>query len=92
MSNAYHGTLVAATVTTVTIDVTDANQLYIHNLDTSAQIYVTVGTGVAPVSAATGSILVRAASSRSWPTAALAGSVIVKMISAGTPAYSVDAV
>jgi hypothetical protein len=83
-----HATLVAATVDTVTFS-TDWQSVEILNRATSGDIYATVD-GTTPVSGADDTIFVgpNQAVTVRLPTTG-AGTDVIKLISAGTPAYSV---
>lgn len=83
-----HATLVAATVDSVTLS-QDWGSVEILNRSTSGDIYATVD-GTTPVSAADNTIYVGPgqAVQVSMPTTG-AGTDDVKLISAGTPSYSV---
>jgi hypothetical protein len=92
---AKHATLGAATVDSVLLSWT-GRRIQVANHDAAAIIYVTVGGPTVagttdPVSAADDTFVVRPASSTfiPWPTSTV-GPVCVKLISAGTPAYSVQ--
>lgn len=87
MANIEHGTLVADTVTTVTLD-SDAQEVEVLNRDGAAEIYFTVdgadptveGDDCQVLPAAIGAVQVRAPGG---------GVTDVKLISEGTPTFSV---
>jgi hypothetical protein len=83
-----HQTLVAATPDQVTLPSGYPN-VEVTNRDSTAVIYFTVD-GTVPVSAADGTYVVMPLSALriNFPT----GATVVKLISAGTPAYSVTGV
>jgi hypothetical protein len=88
-----HGTLVAATVTTVTL--TSVKQsLRVQNRSTDQQIYYTYGAGVAadPTVAGDDTFAIPPGATDEWiDLGAVGAGFVVKLISAGTPAFSVEA-
>lgn len=84
-----HATLTASTVDTVTLD-GDYDSVEILNRDGSAEIYATVDTGTAPTVGGTNCDVLPATIGAVTLNASAYGSpTIVKLISTGTPAYSV---
>lgn len=86
-----HATLVAATVDSVTLSL-DYSQVEIVNRSTTGDIYATVD-GTTPVSAADDTIYIGPGQALvlALPTTG-AGTDVIKLISAGTPSYSVTGV
>lgn len=93
-----HGTLVAATVTTVTIaGVTRLNTVTVVNMDGVDEIYAVIGVeGTVPANPTVGGAdsiglasTAGAAYRESYGIRAHSGNIVVKLISAGTPQYSV---
>lgn len=93
-----HGTLVAATVATVTVTAdtdtvsavlgdTTTTKVEVVNRSGAAEIYFTVD-GTAPTVGGTASYVLPA-SICSYSVEGVHGSVVVKLISSGTPTYSV---
>ena len=98
-NTAVHQTLVAQTVDTVTL--TPANAAYgevtVVNRSGAAEIYFTVGSGsnlpATPVVAANDTYVLPASmGSFSVPWSGGSGGAVVKLISSGTPTYSVQGV
>ncbi len=86
-----HATLVAATADSVTLS-TDYQSAEVMNRATTGDIYFTVD-GTTPVSAADNTLVVPPGGSLvvTLPSSG-AGNDVVKLISAGTPAYSVTGI
>jgi hypothetical protein len=82
-----HVTLVAATVTTVTLD-KDYNQVEVLNVDGAAAVYFTTN-GSTPAVGANGSNVIPAAIGSLTVLPGTTGNTVVKLISAGTPTVSV---
>lgn len=88
-SRSVHATLAASTVDTVTLDA-DYAFVEIVNRDGSAEIYATVDSGVTPTVGGAGcDVLPAAMGSLVIDATAYGPPTIVKLISSGTPAYSV---
>lgn len=91
---AYHSTLVASTVDTVTLD-KGAEYITVVNRSGAAEIYFTVGTTVTPPAAPTvggNDTYVLPAATSSVRVASGIGPIEVQVISAGTPTYSVEVI
>lgn len=84
-----HATLVASTVDTVTLTNTQIDEVEILNRDGSAEIYFTVDGTAPTVGGNNTNVLPAAVGSVVVGVRRAAGGVVVKLISAGTPAYSV---
>jgi hypothetical protein len=87
MAEVRHGTLVATTVTTVTLG-QDWDYLEVVNRNGTAEIYFTVG-GATPTVGGADCEVVPAAIGAVEVKVNAAGPTVVKLISAGTPAYTV---
>lgn len=85
---ATHQTIVAATVDTVTFGV-DFNEVEVLNRSGSAEIYFTVD-GTTPTVGGTNCFVVPAAISSAIVGVPTVGPTVVKLISSGTPTYSVS--
>lgn len=93
---AYHSTLAAATVDTVTLDAW-GKYLLVINKSTADYIYVTTD-GSAPTVEGANTYCVSPGQSKVLfnegvepePALALSGSTVVKLISSGTPKYGVE--
>ena len=84
-----HATLAAATVDTITFDA-DYTSVEIVNRDGSAEIYATVDTGITPTVGGAGcDVLPAAIGSLTVDASGYGSPTTIKLISAGTPAYSV---
>lgn len=91
---AYHSTLVASTVDTVTLD-KGAEYVTVVNRSGAAEIYFTVGTTVTPPAAPTvggNDTYVLPASIGLVRVASGIGPVQIQLISTGTPTYSVEVI
>lgn len=84
-----HGTLVAATVDTVTFTGIDFNEVEVLNRNGAAEIYFTVD-GTAPTVGGTNCYVLPAAITSAIVGVPTTGATVVKLISAGTPTYSVS--
>lgn len=93
-NTAYHSTLVASTVDTVTLN--DGEEyVTLVNRSGSAEIYATVGTSAVPPATPTvggNDTYVLPAAIGSLRVAGQIGPTVVKLISSGTPTYSVEVV
>lgn len=87
---AYAKTLVASTVDTVTIQ-RDTRSVEVTNLDGAAAIYFTVDGTTPTVAGASTYELPAVPSSREVPAPKVEDATVVKLISSGTPSYSVAA-
>jgi hypothetical protein len=87
---ARHGTLVAATVTTVTLGTAkaDSEQVEVLNRDGAAEIYFTVD-GTTPTVAGDDTEMLPASIGSVRVIASTSGQAVVKLISSGTPKYTV---
>jgi hypothetical protein len=85
-----HGTLVADTVTTVTLD-HNYNRVEVLNRDGAAEIYFTVDAG-APTVEGDGCYSLPAAIGGLEKKSPGGRATVVKMISSGTPTYSVTGI
>lgn len=84
-----HATLTAATVDTITFDA-DYTSVEIVNRDGSAEIYVTVDSNNSPTVGGAGcDVLPAAIGSLIVDASAYGPPTTIKLISSGTPAYSV---
>lgn len=84
-----HATLTAATVDTITLDA-DYVSVEIVNRDGSAEIYATVDTGITPAVGGVGcDVLPAAIGSLIIDASAYGPPTTLKLISSGTPAYTV---
>lgn len=81
-----HKTLVASTVDTVTFS-RDCDRVEIINRDGAAELYFTTD-GTTPTALGNNTLMLPAAIG-SYTTTAVGGLSVVKLISSGTPAYSV---
>jgi hypothetical protein len=81
-----HKTLVASTVDTVTFS-KDCDRVEIVNRDGAAELYFTTD-GTSPTVGGNNALVLPAAMG-SYVTTAVGGLSVVKLISSGTPAYSV---
>ena len=87
---ATHSTLTAATVETVTID-RNASTVRVMNRDGAAEIYYTLDGSAPTVGGATTYALPAAISSEDRPVPSVtSATTVVKMISSGTPKFSVQ--
>jgi hypothetical protein len=84
-----HGTLVANTVTTVTLD-NDYREIEVINVDGASTIYVTVDGTVPTVGGNDTFVLPAAISSRVIVSRDGSNPTVVKLISTGTPSFSVS--
>jgi len=87
MPRIVHGTLVAATVTTVTLD-SDHNSVEVMNRSGSAEIFFTVD-GTNPTVGGNDCDVLPAAINSIEAPAFKKGATVVKLISSGTPTFSV---
>jgi hypothetical protein len=88
-SRIQHQTLTASTVDTVTFDA-DYTYVEIVNRDGAAEIYATVDSGITPTVGGAGCDVLPAGMSSLIVNASGYGSpTSIKLISAGTPAYTV---
>jgi hypothetical protein len=85
---AYAKTLVAATVDTVTFTGSDLPEVRVYT-DGTAAIYVSFGDSAAPTVAGTHCWLVPAVAGSLVLPVRKTGATVAKLISAGTPTYSV---
>lgn len=85
--NPQHATLVASTVATLTFD-SDFGIAEVVNVDGAAAVYFTTDNST-PVVAATGSHVLPAAIGSVEVPSDMAGPMVVKLISTGTPKVSV---
>lgn len=100
MAGIQHGTLVANTVTTVTVDRvpgTDPssladNQLEVINRDGAAEIFYTLDGVTAPTVGGSDCEILPAAINGQFHSRQNLGSTVVKLISSGTPKYTVKGV
>ncbi|WP_405673256.1 hypothetical protein [Streptomyces sp. NBC_01530] len=84
-----HATLAAATVDTITFDA-DYTTVEIVNRDGAAEIYATVDTGITPTVGGAGcDVLPAAIGSLTVDASGYGSPTTIKLISSGTPAYSV---
>lgn len=87
MADARHITLVAATVSTVTLD-TDYSFLEVVNVTGTASVYFTMD-GTTPTVKGNGTIVLPAAIGGVEVQPPTSGATVVKLISSGTPDVSV---
>ena len=85
-----HATLVAATVYTVTLD-GDYPKVEVLNRDGTAEIYFTVD-GSTPTVGGAGTFVLPATIGTIEVPVRTSGATVVKLISAGTPKFSVTAI
>ncbi len=86
---AHAKTLVAATVDTVTFTDRDAEVVEVVNISGADAIYFTTD-GAAPIVAGNGTYFLPALTSTREVGIPTAGTTVIKLISAGTPSYSVS--
>lgn len=87
-SFAHHGTLAAGQVTTVTLTSAD-NTVEVINRTGSAEIYFTVGSEPATPTVEGDDCYIVPEGLTSYVVNGVPGAVVVKLISAGTPKFSV---
>jgi hypothetical protein len=88
VDRAKHATLVASTVDTVTLG-RDFNEVEILNRDGTAAIYFTVDGSTPTVGGDNALVIPAVIGSVTESTLDISGTNVVKLISAGTPSYSV---
>jgi hypothetical protein len=86
---AYGKTLVASTVDTVTFTGVDKNTVRVHNDNGSASIFYTVDGSTPTVNGAATYRVPAVAGAYSEVDVPTSGQTVVKLISSGTPTYSV---
>lgn len=86
-----HGTLVAATVTTVTLT-RDFQRVEVVNVTGTAAIYFTVDGSDPTVGGDDTYVLPAAICSFEAPSASSGSTTVVKLISSGTPGFAVEGV
>lgn len=88
MPTARHGTLVASTVTTVTLP-SNVTQLEVLNRSGSAEIYFTVDGSTSPTVGGNDCYVLPASIGATIVSSQDTANTVVRLISSGTPTYSV---